>query len=52
MALESVVDGSGTSAYIPGIAAAAESTATELFADRRGSPRTVRAEQPHTTVLT
>ena len=52
MSLESVADGSGTSAYIPGIAAAAESTATELSAARRGSPRPVRAEQPHTTVLT
>jgi hypothetical protein len=47
MRLESVGSGSGSTAYIPGLAADAASTAAGLSTHRPSSPREVRALRPH-----
>ena len=44
--LESGASCSGSTAYIPGLAADAASTAADLYVGRRGSPREVRAQRP------
>ena len=43
MRLESGTNGSGSTAYLPGLAANAASTATGLSTGRPSSPREVRA---------
>ena len=48
MRLESATNGVGSTAHLPGLAAAASSTSVGLGAARQRSPREVRAERPHT----
>ena len=44
--LETATDGAGAMAYIPGLAAEATATATDLSAGCRSSSREVRAQRP------
>ena len=46
MRLESGANGSGSTAYLPGLAANAARTATGLSTGSRSSPREVRALRP------